>query len=332
MKQQSVVKLIFAVAASCALAAGVTVPTLWAQAAGKGPGVPIFEADPSWPPKLPNNWNWGVPTWVAVDRHDNVWVLHRPRMGPADLRTNPAPAVVEFDKNGKFVNAWGAPGTGYDWPDTEHGIFVDYKDRVWITGINPNAGREVSTRVDDMILKFTNKGQFLQQIGGRDFGGRQLQRGEPRRQYAVGFFGERLAKVAGAQPRFDMSDGQAAIECSERAAKSCSGVALHHHQVGRLLGEHRIEGGHNAGCGLSQSLPGTHHVEIVIRRNRKGPQGLIEQTPVLRRYDDASFEFVGDFQEPARHRRQLDRLGTRAQDDRDFQGADFIEFRGLSKD
>ena len=48
---------------------------------------------------------------------------------------------------------------------------MDYKDRVWITGINPNAGREVSTRVDDMILKFTNKGQFLQQIGGRDRSG-----------------------------------------------------------------------------------------------------------------------------------------------------------------
>jgi hypothetical protein len=81
-----------------------------------------------------------------------------------------------------------------------------------------------------------------------------------------------------------------------------------------------------------QSLPGAHHVKIVIRRNREGLQGLIEQTPVLRRDDDASFEFVGNFQEPARDRCQLDRLGARAQDDRDFQGADFIEFRGLSKD
>jgi hypothetical protein len=103
-------------------------------------------------------------------------------------------------------------------------------------------------------------------------------------------------------------------------------------RVGRLLCEHRVEGGHNAGSGLSKRLPRTHYVKIVIRRNRKRLQGLIEHTPVLRRYDDTSFEFVGDFQEPARDRRQLDRLGTRAQDDRDFQGTDFIEFRGLRKD
>jgi len=45
---------------------------------------------------------------------------------------------------------------------------------------------------------------------------------------------------------------------------------------------------------------------------------------MLRRHNDASLEFVRDFQKPARHRRQLDRLGARAQDDRDLQGMDFI--------
>lgn len=160
-----------AAAAVCALIATLTVAALHAQNAAQDRRVPKFEVDTSWPPKLPNNWNWGVPTAVAVDRRDHVWVLHRPRMGPPELRTNPAPPVVEFDANGRFVNAWGGPAAGYDWPDTEHGIFVDHKDRVWITGINPNAGREVSTRVDDMILKFTNTGKFLQQIGGRNMSG-----------------------------------------------------------------------------------------------------------------------------------------------------------------
>ncbi len=134
-------------------------------------GVPQFEVDPSWPPKLPNNWVMGVPTWVAVDRRDHVWVLHRPRTAPAEQRANAAPAVIEFDPSGKFVQAWGGPGNGYDWPDTEHGIFVDARDRVWITGINPFAGTNVSTRADDMILKFTSSGKFIQQIGGRDISG-----------------------------------------------------------------------------------------------------------------------------------------------------------------
>src|SRR5712691_450178 len=46
-------------------------------------GVPQYEVHPSWPPKLPNNCVMGVPTWVAVDRHDHVFVLHRPRTVPA---------------------------------------------------------------------------------------------------------------------------------------------------------------------------------------------------------------------------------------------------------
>jgi hypothetical protein len=140
-------------------------------AQGTPRGVPQYELDPSWPPRLPNNWVMGVPTWVAVDRRDHIWVLHRPRTAPADQRANAAPAVIEFDPSGKFVQAWGGPASGYDWPDTEHGIFVDSKDRVWITGINPRAGADVSTRSDDMILKFTSEGKFLQQLGGRDVSG-----------------------------------------------------------------------------------------------------------------------------------------------------------------
>jgi hypothetical protein len=165
------VGLAVAIAVVCTLWVEETKQTLVAQGAAKGPNIPKFEVDPSWPPKLPNNWVMGVPSFVAVDRHDHVWVLQHPRTAPADQRANVAPAVIEFDPSGKFVNAWGGPGQGYDWPDTEHGIFIDYKDRVWITGINPLAGRDVSTRSDDMILKFTSKGQFLQQIGGRDVSG-----------------------------------------------------------------------------------------------------------------------------------------------------------------
>jgi hypothetical protein len=147
--------------------------------------VPQYEVDTSWPPKLPNDWIWGVPTWVTVDRHNHIWVLHRPRTAPAEQRAKAAPAVVEFDNSGKFLQAWGGPGEGFDWPDTEHGIFVDHKDNVWITGINPRAGGDVSRRSDDMILKFTNKGKFIKQIGGRDVAKGNLDTANPKQSAEV---------------------------------------------------------------------------------------------------------------------------------------------------
>ena len=93
-------------------------------------------------------------------------MLHRPNTIPEDRRSHAAPPVLEFDAAGKFVNAWGGPGSGYDWPDSEHGIAVDYKDRVWIGGSAPVAP-SLRNLDDDMLLKFDNKGKFLLQIGGR---------------------------------------------------------------------------------------------------------------------------------------------------------------------
>jgi len=159
--------LAVSVGVATGLAFGVSQPRA-AQGLTATVAVPRFEVDPAWPPKLPNDWTWGVPTWVSVDKRDQVWVLHRPRAAAPEQRSKAAPAVVLFDKNGKFIRAWGGPAAGFDWPDTEHGIFADYKDRVWITGINPRAGGDVGRRSDDMILQFTKDGKFLKQIGGRD--------------------------------------------------------------------------------------------------------------------------------------------------------------------
>ena len=125
--------------------------------------VPVFQADATWP-KLPNNWVLGNVSKVVVDQHDNVWFIHRPRTVPEGKTS--APPVVELDAAGKFVQAWGGDGAGYDWPDAEHNIFVDYKDNVWISGSSPS-GQSKTQRSDDMIIKFTNNGKLLFQIGGR---------------------------------------------------------------------------------------------------------------------------------------------------------------------
>jgi DNA-binding beta-propeller fold protein YncE len=68
----------------------------------------------------------------------------------------PAPAVLEFDATGRLLRSWGGPGAGYDWPGNEHGIHVDGKGYVWITGNGENDGQ---------ILKFTRDGKLVLQIG-----------------------------------------------------------------------------------------------------------------------------------------------------------------------
>ena len=124
------------VVGACGLMAAVVThaPRVEAQSTG----MPAFEVDTTWP-KLPNNWLLGQTPGIAVDRDDHVWILHRPRTVPEAQRKSAAPALLEFDRNGKFVNAWGGPGTGFDWPDSEHGVFVDHKGNVWVGGSSPTS-------------------------------------------------------------------------------------------------------------------------------------------------------------------------------------------------
>lgn len=130
--------------------------------------MPVFEVDMTWPPPLPFNWIVGHVPAVAVDSRDHVFLLSRPNTLPPEDRARSAPPVVELDEHGKFVTAWGGPGiAGFDWPDSEHGISVDYRDNVWIGGSAPVAP-SLFRRNDDMLIKFTHGGKFVLQIGGRD--------------------------------------------------------------------------------------------------------------------------------------------------------------------
>ena len=134
---------------------------------GAGQQFPVFEVDTSWPGALPYNWTFGHAPSVAVDSQDHVFILTRPNTLEPDVRARAAPPVIELDSDGNFVNAWGGPSDDYDWPDSEHGIAIDFDDNVWIGGSAPVAPslRELN---DDMLLKFTRDGEFLLQIGGRD--------------------------------------------------------------------------------------------------------------------------------------------------------------------
>jgi hypothetical protein len=158
-----------ALAAAVLLAAAVTLLQQPAAAQGARVQVPQFEPDPLWSQALPNKWTNGQIGGLAVDSHDNLWVFHRPDTIPDGEKAAalnppqaecciPAPAVIEFDAAGRFLQAWGGPGQGYEWFTSQHGIFVDDQDNVWLSG---------SARDDNHILKFTRTGKFLMQIGHR---------------------------------------------------------------------------------------------------------------------------------------------------------------------
>src|SRR3954471_18816899 len=109
------------------------------------PTAPRFEVDPLWPRPLPNHWILGQTIGVSVDMRDHVWIIHRAgslEPGEQHATTNPptaqccapAPPVLEFDAAGNLIGHWGGPGDGYDWPDSNHGITVDYEGNVWIGG------------------------------------------------------------------------------------------------------------------------------------------------------------------------------------------------------
>ena len=149
---------------------------------------PNFAVDPFWPKPLPNRWLLGQVAGIAVDRHDNIWIVQRPRtltndeagseevwpygtpprVGRRSDCCNAAPSIMKFNRAGDLLDAWGGPedpgfletrctvAMGCEWPTNEHGIYVDHNDFVYMAG---NGGG------NHQVLKFTKNGDFVLQIG-----------------------------------------------------------------------------------------------------------------------------------------------------------------------
>lgn len=156
--------------------AGLSLP-LAASPAAFAQNAPQFQVDASWPLDLPSDWILGQVSGIAVDNNDHVWIVHRPRslanteMGmvlapPLASCCRPAPAVLEFDEEGKVIQGWGGPQWNVDaqawdvsdpaWPQSEHGIYVDDAHNVWLAGNGEN---------DHVVLKYSNTGELLLTIG-----------------------------------------------------------------------------------------------------------------------------------------------------------------------
>ena len=158
---------------------GILLLSPTARAAEEG-GAPQYAVDAAWPKPLPNQWLIGQVGGLAVDKHDHIWINQRPRTltddekgaipnppvrsAPRSICCKPAPSVMEFDADGNLLQAWGGPedpakcvAPACQWPASEHGIFVDDDDHVWVGG---------NAATDRMILKFERNGKFMMMIGG----------------------------------------------------------------------------------------------------------------------------------------------------------------------
>ena len=108
--------------------------------------------------------------------------------GPAADCCKAAPSVLEFDTDGKLLRAWGGPSdpgfiggkckaeSGCIWPSSEHGIYIDQNDNVWLSGnAAASSGAPAAGKApwgtneeggDGFVLKFDKNGNFKMRIGG----------------------------------------------------------------------------------------------------------------------------------------------------------------------
>ena len=155
MKRFKVIALAATTFLALSLAFGLPQHNAAAQTTAAPRAVPKFEVDPSWP-KLPAKW-------VSARCRASQWTpmitrgyCSGPRRSETIRKGMAAPPVLEFDAAGNFMQGWGGPGEGYDWPEIEHGIYIDPKGFVWIGG---------NGKSDNHLVKFTKAGKFVMQIG-----------------------------------------------------------------------------------------------------------------------------------------------------------------------
>jgi hypothetical protein len=155
-----------------AVAAALGTWTYDSQADGQAKvTAPKYKVDPFWPKPLPDKWVTGEVAGTCLDSNDHLFIVNRGfqtggLQPPENQTARASPPVIEFDKAGNVVNAWGdpsyntvaqgtlGPGTNAVLPNSIHGCFVDYQDNVWIAGNG-----------DGVVQKYSHNGRFLMQIG-----------------------------------------------------------------------------------------------------------------------------------------------------------------------
>lgn len=150
-------------------------PLAFEQIAPAGAKMPRFKVDAAWP-AMPGDLLLGQVSGVAVGPDDSVWVVHRPhsltntdtglaQSPPIAVCCKPAPPVVRFGKDGRYLGGWGGAASAptidgvNQWPASLHGIFIDKANSVWFGG---------NGKGDHVVLNYSADGRFIRSFGRRD--------------------------------------------------------------------------------------------------------------------------------------------------------------------
>lgn len=150
-------------------------PLAFEQIAPAGTKMPRFMVDAAWP-AMPPDLLLGQVSGVAVGPDDSVWVVHRPHSltatdtglaqdPPIAVCCKPAPPVVRFASDGRYLDGWGGPDSAPNvdgvsqWPSSLHGIFVDKAGTIWFGG---------NGKGDHVVLNYSTDGRYIRSFGRRD--------------------------------------------------------------------------------------------------------------------------------------------------------------------
>ncbi|WP_062732400.1 hypothetical protein [Sphingobium abikonense] len=150
-------------------------PLAFEQIAPGGTKMPRFMIDAAWP-AMPPDLLLGQVSGVAVGPDDSVWVVHRPHSltatdtglaqdPPIAVCCKPAPPVVRFASDGRYLGGWGGPDSApsidgvSQWPSSLHGIFVDKAGTIWFSG---------NGKGDHVVLNYSADGRYIRSFGRRD--------------------------------------------------------------------------------------------------------------------------------------------------------------------
>ncbi len=159
---------------------------------GRRREAPEFEVDPMWPKPLPNHWLLGMTIGVSVDAQDHIWIIHRGgslepkevymQANPPALGMLPARAAgSRVRRRGQPDRALGRSRARIRLAGIEPRNHGGLQGQRWIGGngrgtpppkrsgadgrakVRARPGRPTSH--DNKVLKFTQDGKFLMQIG-----------------------------------------------------------------------------------------------------------------------------------------------------------------------
>jgi hypothetical protein len=165
---------------------------------------------------------------------------------------------------------------------------------------------------------------LAQQVCARALGRCEQQVGEHVGESAVLLLGKRRGRIARSEAGLDVRDGHARVERRERGGEGAGGVALHDHDVRTQGGESAVERREQPRGEIAEPLIRPHHVQIDVGHDAERIEHLPEHLAVLRGGDDHRLQAVGVRATGEDDRRHLDRVRSRADDERDARAAHAI--------